>query len=135
MAKASDDCRRIVTWKLGGRSRDDAIEPGAESLDAKFPRRDEMLPARNILLHMIEGIARHVGLTPGGTGTGQPRFRMMGSVAPSPLISEQAGMPPPGMSGAVSKPKPFHTQAEPALGSGSSRLLWTRARAASQTSS
>jgi len=32
-----------------------------ESLDAEFPRRDEMLTARAILLHLIEEIARHVG--------------------------------------------------------------------------
>jgi hypothetical protein len=32
-----------------------------ESLDAEFPRRDEMLTARGILLHVIEEIARHAG--------------------------------------------------------------------------
>ena len=32
-----------------------------DSLDAEFPRRDEMLTARGILLHVIEEIARHAG--------------------------------------------------------------------------
>ena len=32
-----------------------------ESLDAEYPRRDETLTARAILLHMIEEIARHAG--------------------------------------------------------------------------
>ncbi len=32
-----------------------------ESLDAEYPRRDDVLTARGILLHMIEEIARHVG--------------------------------------------------------------------------
>jgi uncharacterized damage-inducible protein DinB len=41
------------------RSRD--VFDALESLDAEFPRRDEMLTARDILLHLIEEIARHVG--------------------------------------------------------------------------
>jgi uncharacterized damage-inducible protein DinB len=32
-----------------------------ESLDSEFPRRDERLTARGILLHVIEEIARHAG--------------------------------------------------------------------------
>ena len=32
-----------------------------ESLDGEFPRRDELLTARVILLHMIEEMARHAG--------------------------------------------------------------------------
>ena len=34
---------------------------GLDSLDAEYLRRDTMLSAREILLHMIEEIARHVG--------------------------------------------------------------------------
>jgi len=37
------------------------ILDGLESLDAEYPRRDDVLTARGILLHMIEEIARHVG--------------------------------------------------------------------------
>ena len=38
-----------------------AVFNGIESLDAEFPRRDEMLTGRAILLHVIEEIARHAG--------------------------------------------------------------------------
>ena len=41
------------------RSRD--VFDALESLDEEFPRREEMLTARSILLHLIEEIARHVG--------------------------------------------------------------------------
>ncbi len=51
-----------------------------DSLDAEYPRRDEMLSARGIVLHMIEEIARHVGhmdiireLTDGSTGYWPPQ--------------------------------------------------------------
>ena len=54
-----------------------AVLDGLESLDTEFPRRDEMLVARDILLHVIEEIARHVGhmdivreLIDGATGWG-----------------------------------------------------------------
>ena len=39
------------------------ILEGLESLDAEYQRRDEMLTARGIILHMIEEIARHAGHT------------------------------------------------------------------------
>ncbi len=62
-------------WRIGdGESIQDIIDlfeaecvisreilDGLGSLDAVFPRRDEMLSARDILLHMVEEVARHVG--------------------------------------------------------------------------
>lgn len=48
------------------------------------------------------------------------RLTMTGSVVSSPSMSAHAGVPPPGISGAVSNPKPFHSQAPAATRVGSS---------------
>jgi uncharacterized damage-inducible protein DinB len=59
--EANESIDDIVELYADECARSREVFDGLESLDAEFPRRDEMLTARNILLHLIEEIARHVG--------------------------------------------------------------------------